>query len=185
MKKIIIIIVAIAVLVFTYWTISPLFITNEVQDELPTAITEVTEPMTEEEMQEIIASMPDVEMDEAMPTPIRIETVPSVREEPAQPVVFEIEDTRGHPATGQIRIVETNDGNYVRFENYDGTNGPDLFVYLAKDLNATEFVNLGRAKGNKGNINYEVPADVDISEYRYVMTWCDAFSTLFDYAEIN
>lgn len=182
MKKLIALLVVAAVAVFGYWTISPLFISTEVNDELPTDIKAV---MTEEEMAEIIAAMPDVEMDEPMPTSIRIQAVPSTQEEPAKPSVFEIEDTRGHPASGQIRVVETNDDTIVRYENYDGTNGPDLFVYLAKDLDAEAFVNLGRARGNQGNINYTVPDDVDLSEYRYVMTWCKAFGVLFDYAEIN
>jgi len=73
----------------------------------------------------------------------------------------------------------------VRYENYKGTNGPDLYVYLAKDLDATEFISLGRAKGNQGNINYTVPDDIDITEYQYVMTWCKAFGVLFDYAPIQ
>jgi len=95
-------------------------------------------------------------------------------------------DTAGHPASGEVLVIaRPGEPTIVRFENYVGTNGPDLFVYLAKDLDATEFISLGRAKGNEGNSNYEVPADVDISEYKYVMTWCRLFGVLFDYAEIN
>ena len=67
----------------------------------------------------------------------------------------------------------------MRYENYAGTNGPDLRVCLADDLNATNFVDLGRAKGNKGNINYSIPDEVDVADYKYVLTWCRAFSALF------
>ena len=109
------------------------------------------------------------------------DTTPSVTEL-AEVVII---DTPTHPATGVVRVLETDGETIVRFENYDGTNGPDLFVYLTNDLEATEFVDLGRARGNQGNLNYTVPGDVDISDYRYVMTWCRAFSELFDYAEIN
>ena len=97
----------------------------------------------------------------------------------------EITGTPGHPASGKVSLIESPAEKIVYFENYDGTNGPDLFVYLAKDLEANEYVDLGRAKGNQGDIIYGVPLDVDLSEYKYVITWCKAFSELFDYAEIN
>ena len=97
-----------------------------------------------------------------------------------------IVDTPGHPATGNIRVISTEDTTIVRYEDYDGTNGPDLKIYLTNDLEeAGDFVSLGAARGNQGNINYTVPNDVDISDYQYVVTWCEAFGVLFDYAEIN
>lgn len=146
MKKIIIFIIFLVVASFGWWTISPLFISNTVNDTAPTELgTETT-----------------------------------IRD-----TSHSIVDTPAHPASGNIRIIATESQQTVRFENYDGTNGPDLFVYLAKDLEANEFVSLGRAKGNTGNINYTVPPDVDLSEYRYVLTWCKAFGVLFDYAEID
>lgn len=79
-------------------------------------------------------------------------------------------DTPAHPASGTVRILEADGKTYVRYENYETINGPDLYVYLAKDLGAVEFVNLGRLKATQGNVNYEVPDGVDISEYRYVLT---------------
>jgi hypothetical protein len=98
---------------------------------------------------------------------------------------FPIVDTATHPATGSVRIVETEEGSTVRFENYRGTNGPDLYVYLANDLEGNDFVSLGRARGNQGNINYTVPDGISVADYRYVLTWCQAFGVLFDYAEIT
>lgn len=176
MKKIILLIGAIIIVAFAYWTISPLFITNVVQDELPVSF------QSEEELVEIGATMPDVVIDKIMPT--QVQEVPSENPLSIQ-AVFPITGTRGHSASGDIRVVNTEAETIVRYENYEGTNGPDLFVYLAKDLDATEFINLGRARGNQGNINYSVPEDVDLSEYTYVLTWCQAFGVLFDYAEIN
>ena len=151
MKKVVLIVGLILVIGIGYWLAAPLFVTNEVQDELP---------------QQFVTNEPD-----QAPAPVGES--------------FSIIDTPGHPAEGVIRVIDTEEQTLVRFEDYEGTNGPDLFVYLAKDLEATEFVSLGRAKGNMGNINYEVPGDVDISEYQYIMTWCRLFGVLFDYAEIN
>ena len=95
-------------------------------------------------------------------------------------------DTPTHPASGTVRIVTNNDGTQtIHYENYNTLNGPDLFVYLAKDINADEFISLGRIKGTTGNISYAFPKDVDLSEYPYVLTWCRAFSTLFNYADLS
>ncbi|MBX2866473.1 DM13 domain-containing protein [Candidatus Kaiserbacteria bacterium] len=97
----------------------------------------------------------------------------------------EIIDTPTHPASGTVRIIEGVDGEtIIRYENFKTINGPNLHVYLAKDLDAKEFVDLGPIRGTEGNINYVVPEDIDITEYSYVMYWCVPFSVLFNYAEI-
>lgn len=98
---------------------------------------------------------------------------------------FTVRGTAGHPAKGDLRIIEAETGTTIRYENFETLNGPDLFVYLSKDLDAKEFVSLGEIRGTAGNINYAVPAGVDLSEYRYVLTWCKAFGVLFNYAEIR
>ena len=215
MKNIIIGILVLGVAAFGYWTIAPLFITKEVNDELDpeiAALLEQTESqerestITQREPEEPIPTRPatpdadgvereitdadiaDVSQQLA-PEPeaesVAIETIEVEETGPSISAPLPIVDTPGHPASGNVRVIQTEDDTIVRFEDYDGTNGPDLFVYLAKDLDADEFVDLGRARGNMGNINYTVPDDVDISEYQYVMTWCRAFGVLFDYAEIN
>jgi hypothetical protein len=57
-------------------------------------------------------------------------------------------------------------------------------LYLANDLDAADHVDLGPIRGTSGNINYNVPADIDISDYRYVMYWCVTFGELLNYAEL-
>lgn len=123
----------------------------------------------------------NVKVDDALPMALKDEI-------PTMPVISEpvqIVDTAVHPASGTVRIVEADGARYVRYENYKTINGPDIFVYLAKDLDAKEFVNLGRVKATEGNINYEIPDGVNPDEYRYVLTWCRAFGVLFNFAEIN
>ena len=97
----------------------------------------------------------------------------------------EVIGTDLYPASGTARIIEGEGKKYLRYENFKTINGPDLYVYLAKDLDAKEFVNLGEIKGTEGNINYEIPAGVNFAEYPYVLTWCKQFSVLFNYAKIN
>lgn len=116
--------------------------------------------------------------DEALPE--------GVQQAPAEePAAAEVVGTPGHPASGTVRIIEADGTSYVRYENLKTINGPDLYVYLANDLEANDFVDLGRVKSTEGNANYAIPAEVDPSDYRYVLIWCKQFSVLFNAAEIN
>ena len=97
-----------------------------------------------------------------------------------------------HGTRGKVRIVEGDDGGrVVRLEGLDTSNGPDLFVYLsttgAKGEESTfddDFVSLGRLKGNKGDQNYAVPANVDLSRFTSVVIWCDRFNSAFGAADL-
>jgi Electron transfer DM13 len=97
----------------------------------------------------------------------------------------EIIDTKTHPASGTVTVIDSDEGKYVRYEDFKTINGPDLFVYLAKDLDAKSFVNLGELRATEGNINYKIPEGTDISNYKYVMVWCKQFGVLFNYADIS
>ena len=94
-------------------------------------------------------------------------------------------DTPAHPASGEVRIVKSGDQQFIRYENYKTINGPDVQIWLAKDLKGSDYVNLGPLKATEGNINYEVPSDVNIDDYRYVLTWCEDFSVLFNSADLS
>lgn len=115
----------------------------------------------------------------------RAQNVSSSTEMIALPQHYSVVGTVGHPAEGVVKIFDSPDGKVIRYENFKTINGPDLFVYLSKDLEGKEFVDLGALRGTEGNINYAVPFGVDISEYRYVMTWCKQFGVLFNYADIS
>ena len=90
-----------------------------------------------------------------------------------------------HDASGDAMVLSTDDGTrFLRFESFKATNGPDLYVYLSTDEQATDYVNLGRLKANMGNQNYEIPSDVDVTKYSKVLIWCQAFSVLFGSADL-
>lgn len=91
-----------------------------------------------------------------------------------------------HDAQGTAYTIPIKDGSHVlRLENFQSTNGPDLFVYLATDENALEFINLGALKANNGNQNYEIPDDTDLDKYGKVLIWCKSFSVLFGSADLS
>ena len=111
--------------------------------------------------------------------------VSSAQEEGRVSTGSPVTGTVGHPASGAVKIIEAGGKKYLRYENFHTINGPDIYVYLSKDLNAKEFVNLGKVRATEGNINYEVPPNIDLSEYRYVLTWCKQFGVLFNYADLS
>lgn len=156
MKKIIIIVLVLLAVILGYWLISPLFRNIKVDEALPVA--------------DVVATT----------TTAEIPTVPTEQSTaPAQVV-----GTSGHPASGTARVVTVGGKSYLRYENFKTINGPDIFVYLAKDLEAKEFVNLGKVKATEGNVNYEIPSDINPADYPYAIIWCRAFGVLFNSAKI-
>jgi len=91
-----------------------------------------------------------------------------------------------HNAEGQAKVIKLGDGsNFLRLEDFRSTNGPDLYVYLSTDKGNSDFVNLGRLKGNVGDQNYKIPDGTDLSKYDTALIWCQAFSVLFGSAELR
>lgn len=100
---------------------------------------------------------------------------------------------RAHHASGTVRVLRLADGARVlRLEGLDVENGPDLFVTLAAaapdapdGAYDSDYVSLGRLKGNKGDQSYAVPASVDLSRYKSVVIWCKRFSVAFGTAPLS
>jgi len=91
---------------------------------------------------------------------------------------------KAHEVSGEALIVKTGNENILRFENLKTTNGPDLRIYLATDLSAKDYVDLGPIRATEGNVNYTIPTGTDLTKYRYALIWCRAFSVLFSYGEL-
>lgn len=92
-----------------------------------------------------------------------------------------------HKGSGTARIIEQDGKQYVRFENFQVTNGPDLYVYLSESTTPTndlksldKYLILGSLKGNVGDQNYEIPEP--FRGYHTVIIWCQKFGVLFSYA---
>lgn len=163
MKKALIAVGALALLSVAYYGLSPLWRTSTLNEEAPQAgAIEEGKPAPE--------------------TPIE-EGMPSGMMEPMAAAA--IVDTPLHPAEGSVRLIKTEAGYVLRYEDFKTINGPDLFVYLSKDIEAKEFVDLGPLRATEGNINYAVPEDVDPADYRYALVWCKQFSVLFNSADLE
>ena len=101
--------------------------------------------------------------------------------------------TNAHKTQGLATIYRLEDGRRIlRLTDFATSNGPDVRVYLvaAGDVQGEAaakqagFVDLGALKGNIGDQNYEVPADLDLSRYRAVSIWCRRFSVNFGAAPL-
>ena len=91
-----------------------------------------------------------------------------------------------HRTSGIATItIDENDQRILQFENFETLNGPDLFVYLATDNSASDFINLGMLEQFKGEQSYEISSEVDLDKYDKVLVWCKAFGVLFGSAELN
>ena len=95
---------------------------------------------------------------------------------------------------GTATVYQMADGKRVlRLSNFETDNGPDLHVRLiaaddAKDTASVakaDHVELGNLKGNKGDQNYDVPENVDLSKYKVVSIWCNRFSVNFAAAPLT
>lgn len=198
-----------------WYLISPLFINQTVDDAFPIELPDAAaasemsgdelettlvaaieeaqaEDLNEEEMaqveaqvQELSALMPDKPMDEEMP---EAEAAPAAL---SNGQFVDADDF--HKGSGNATVYELADGARVlRFEAFDVTNGPDLHVILSTNPNPTsrddigdDYVDLGSLKGNMGNQNYDIPADIDLSQYQSVVIYCMPFHVVFATAELS
>ena len=186
-------VIAVAVLawlVFGFFGLQTYFIDNEVDEAGPVFASgagastgvgaDVEEVMATEEFQDAMADAEEnqTEVDEAtedaMPEEAEIVTV-------AQ---GSFSGLTGHTVNGEAVVL--NDGSeqrFLRFENFDSTNGPDLNVYLRAEDG--EFVDLGDLKGNIGSQNYEIPPEVDLERFNTVQIWCVRFGVNFGEAMLT
>jgi hypothetical protein len=90
---------------------------------------------------------------------------------------------RAHDVKGEALLVNVGGQNFLRFENLETINAPDLRIYLSSDLSNDDIIDLGPIKATRGNVNYEIPLGTNLSKYKNAMIWCRAFSVLFSYAQ--
>ncbi len=180
------IVVGIPILALGWWLGSPLFITNEVDEEFPmSAGAIVPVDMTPEEVEaemETAADSPDDQTDQPMPGADPVKLVGGV---------FVGADSF-HEGSGRATIYDLGDGERVlRLEAFTVTNGPALHVLLVPDPrpegrdDVTGYLDLGELKGNVGNQNYEIPADVDVTEFGSVVIYCEPFHVIFATAGLS
>lgn len=98
-----------------------------------------------------------------------------------------------HETKGTATVFQLADGKKtLRLTDFATSNGPDVHVYLvaAGDANDNDtvtkagFIDVGSLKGNIGDQNYDLPANIDLSKFRAVTIWCKRFSVNFGTAPL-
>ena len=196
MNKVLVIIIAVAVLTVGWFLASPLFIDRTVDEPFSYMHADGSVDV------DAVMSMPEAErnaaMNDIMENAAAAPPTTAADEMPDQlPRVLATGEFRDadavHKGAGDATLYELADGGHLlRFENFRTTNGPDLVVYLARHPSPSTaehvtdggYLSLGKLKGNVGNQNYRVPAGVDTSEYQSIVIWCELFGVLFSPAPL-
>lgn len=186
MKKTFITILILIILAVGWYLLSPLFITQEVDEAFPEQTSNIDAtgelPSDLVNMQDV----PDTIMEEAMPEE---NTAP---EQITQGTFIGAD--RFHQGSGMAALYTLEDGSsIVRFEDFEVTNGPDLHVLLTEhpnpqnrsDIHSGEYIDLGQLKGNVGNQNYTLPSDIDPQTFSSVVIYCEPFSVVFATASLK
>jgi hypothetical protein len=182
LKGVIIFIIVILVLGVGYYLISPLFNTIVRDDALPGSsgdkvIGDSLDSMTPKEKKEFNDAVDKMKDDVMEKSDEMSGVVKVLGEGDFKP--------RAHSVEGVAKFVEVDGNTILRFENFETSNGPNLHIYLSSDTSDNDFVDLGKIKATKGNVNYDVPSNVDIEKYDTVLVWCVPFKVLFSYAEVK
>lgn len=91
------------------------------------------------------------------------------------------------PAGGVVRLFQLGTGEYLlRLENLSVTRGPGLHVYFTaaaapRDIAViqSDFIDLGELRAQSGDLNYVIPADIDLRDYHGVVVFSPYFRQLY------
>ena len=95
---------------------------------------------------------------------------------------------KGYDIHGNWKIVAQNGKRYIVFdEDFKTRSGPDLKVYLSSrslaalsdKTVASSSVEIAPLKSARGAQQYEIPAHLDLADYRSLLIHCKAFSHLW------
>lgn len=181
---------------------SPLFYDTEVDEPLPSELGKIQDGLTfekfatmdDEDREPIVDKMPEkvkemvMEKAETMVTTIS-EDMNEMKTDSTEKSVEilktgSFEGLAGHYADGTAKIIQVGDSTYLRFENFEVTNGPDLRVYLTSDGDVKNGIHLEKLKGSKGNQNYLLE-NIDLQMYGTVVIYCQPFGAYFGQAELS
>ena len=186
---IILAVIAIPILAFAWWLLSPLFLNTTISEEFPLSATaDMPSGVTQQEAEDIMEGMAKINMDAVEPMP----------EEMTEAAVLASGKFRDgdsfHKGSGEVSLYRLANGDSVlRFEDLAVTNGPDLHVLVSMhsdpmtkgELQDAGYSTLGQLKGNRGDQNYEVPSDIDPNSIGSVIIYCMPFHVIFSVAPLS
>ena len=175
---------------------SPLFYDTEVDEALPVALNDMQEGLTLEKFSNmddesrvvLVDAMPQKVKDMIMDESAKMQSVVSEEmDDSGEPQVLKTGQFVGlanHFAEGDAKILDVGGEQFLRFENFEVTNGPDLRVYLTQGGDVKQGIHLEKLKGSKGAQNY-VLDDIDTDVYDTVVIYCQPFGVYFGEAVLG
>lgn len=87
--------------------------------------------------------------------------------------------------SGEAKIYRTGTKYQLALVNFTSSNGPDLKVYLSKEIQPNNFINLGSLRATSGNQLYDIPEGANYTDYKYALIYCQQYNHLFGSAELK
>jgi hypothetical protein len=87
--------------------------------------------------------------------------------------------------SGQAKIYAEGGNHTLKLGNVSISNGPDLHVYLSREIISVNYIDLGRLQSTSGNQVYPITGSPDFTQYKYVLVHCQRFNHLFGSAELR
>ncbi len=85
-----------------------------------------------------------------------------------------------------MATVYKQDGSLVlALKNMNISNGPQLHVYLSKEVQPVNFIDLGPLQSTLGNQLYNITGSPDLAQYKYALIHCKKYNHLFGSARLQ
>ncbi|MEO7766136.1 MAG: DM13 domain-containing protein [Ferruginibacter sp.] len=91
----------------------------------------------------------------------------------------------GESVNGTALVLLKNGAYSLALKNMMIGGGPDLHVYLSKQTQPLDFIDLGKLKSTGGDQVYEVKDNVDFTNYKYALIFCQQYNVLFGSAQLK
>jgi len=86
---------------------------------------------------------------------------------------------------GVVKIYAQNNMYSLVLDSFTVSSGPDLHVYLSKEVQPLNFIDLGVLRTRSGTQVYNVSGMPDFTAFKYVLIHCQQFDHLFGSANLN
>jgi hypothetical protein len=87
--------------------------------------------------------------------------------------------------SGDAKVYLQNGLYVLKLQGVTISNGPDLHVYLSKEILPVNFIDLGRLQSTGGNQLYNITGSPDFTQYKYALVHCQRFNHLFGSAALQ
>ena len=85
-----------------------------------------------------------------------------------------------------MATIYSQDGNlFLALQNMSISNGPQLHVYISKEVQPVSFIDLGPLQSTLGNQLYNISQNPDFSQYRFALIHCKKYNHLFGSARLQ